>query len=504
MTVPPVQLRLTLSLRACGYLQAAIILGLLAYRCLFLSWFRAFDTDEFEHIQNAWLMAQNLCLYRDFFEHHPPLLYVMLTPLMRYFRDADVLYAARLAMVPFALGILALTAHLARKLGGRLAGVSACALLSTVVVFQQKSIEVRPDVPGVFLLLVAVALSLRTPLRRWHLAGIGLAAALALLFTPKLLFAMPAMALVGLHRDRTLSVDRKAIAWTGTAFCLPFLLTGLFLAREGALRAALFFNLGFNLAVPYTYRWMAFRSTVGGSVLENGYFWVVGAAGVAWAITQIVSGGRHGTSRRQVGVVLLATSGLGAGLFLIPVPLKQYLMAFCVLLAILGGCSLAHAVDVVTARARSPVTPVLTALLGTALLLHPIRTLGRDRHNPNTMQRHVLRYVWTTVPENARVFDCWTGRGVFRRPAFFYHFLGPDIVGALETLDPSVLRQSLVETLATVRPLAITCDPMHAMLPQDVRAYIADHYEVDAYGILLLRRDRAVGPSGPAHGVRKE
>jgi 4-amino-4-deoxy-L-arabinose transferase-like glycosyltransferase len=137
-------------LRRYSLLLLAIIVVLAVYRVTILSVQRSFDTDEFEHIQDAWLISQGFSIYRDFFEHHPPLLYLFLAPLFAFFDESEALFIARMSMVPFAVGILAMTYLIAAKIRGRLAGVIACALLSTLVVFQQKSIEIRPDVPAVF------------------------------------------------------------------------------------------------------------------------------------------------------------------------------------------------------------------------------------------------------------------------------------------------------------------------------------------------------------------
>src|SRR5437762_6666300 len=35
---------------------------------------RYYDTDELEHLHAAWSVAQGQVLYKDFFEHHGPLL----------------------------------------------------------------------------------------------------------------------------------------------------------------------------------------------------------------------------------------------------------------------------------------------------------------------------------------------------------------------------------------------------------------------------------------------
>lgn len=166
-----------------------VIAGLAAYRVFGLLESRHFDPDEFEHIQAAWFTSNGLVIYRDFFEHHPPLVYLLLAPFLRAPDAVDRLVDARMVMVPFALAIVWLVGAIAARLGNILSGALAAALVSTVVIFQQKSIEVRPDVPAIAFLLLAILVCVAPKLSTWRLAAAGFAFGIALLFTPKILFA---------------------------------------------------------------------------------------------------------------------------------------------------------------------------------------------------------------------------------------------------------------------------------------------------------------------------
>ena len=61
-----------------GFWLAAIALLILARA--FLIPVRVFDADEFEHTHAAWSVFKGLVPYRDFFEHHGPLTYVLGLP----------------------------------------------------------------------------------------------------------------------------------------------------------------------------------------------------------------------------------------------------------------------------------------------------------------------------------------------------------------------------------------------------------------------------------------
>jgi hypothetical protein len=63
-----------------------------------------YDADELQHFHFAWNIGQGMLPYRDFFEHHPPLLHYVLAPMVRSLTEANfaLLLVSRLA----ALGIL--------------------------------------------------------------------------------------------------------------------------------------------------------------------------------------------------------------------------------------------------------------------------------------------------------------------------------------------------------------------------------------------------------------
>ena len=61
---------------------------------------RFFDLDEFQHLHMAWLMAQGLVPYVDFYEHHTPLLHLLLMPIGALVNHAN---SALVAQMPSAI-----------------------------------------------------------------------------------------------------------------------------------------------------------------------------------------------------------------------------------------------------------------------------------------------------------------------------------------------------------------------------------------------------------------
>jgi hypothetical protein len=144
-------------------------------------WFifhRAFDVDEIEHMHATWCVSRGLVPYRDFFEHHTPALYLLVNPLFHLFAtDTDphaatsLMITARLLMWPPLIATIALVYHFAAAWRDRTTGaIAAILLVGLGVMFTQKVLFAFPG--------VAMALMLELPRRRGHVlafaAGIAL------------------------------------------------------------------------------------------------------------------------------------------------------------------------------------------------------------------------------------------------------------------------------------------------------------------------------------------
>lgn len=149
---------------------------------------RGIDPDELEHLHAAFCVWHGGVPYRDFFEHHAPALYYLLLPLFELTGpQLSILWAGRALMYCCSLATLWLSGSLARRWAGDRAGLLAMAFLAWTTVFHSKGIELRPDVPAMLLLIVAVSrFDFVTGGGTWRrFLGVGLLLGLAMLFTQK-------------------------------------------------------------------------------------------------------------------------------------------------------------------------------------------------------------------------------------------------------------------------------------------------------------------------------
>jgi hypothetical protein len=119
-----------------------------------------FDVDELEHLHVAWEVAKGRLIYRDFFEHHPPVLYCLAAPIVG--RMSRLTVGVLVFCRAFGVGVTLMTAALQYMLMRRFLprpvaawGLVFCLLLCPL---PQKLFDFRPDWLAMTLFLAAVLL----------------------------------------------------------------------------------------------------------------------------------------------------------------------------------------------------------------------------------------------------------------------------------------------------------------------------------------------------------
>jgi hypothetical protein len=251
-----------------------VILVVLALLTLSLSINRAFWDDEIEHIHASWYVHNGQVPYRDFFEHHHPLLWFLLAPVISILGEGlAVLAVARLLMLLMAAGIAFLTWRIARRVGGDAqAGLLAVAILFANFMFIPCVMEVRPDVPMVFLALAAVErlLAHAQDGRLPRLLAAAFLAALSFLFLQKSLFLAGAMIAWLVVRAGSGRVRPSHLAAAAGAFVMPLLAFGAWLALSGAWGDYVLCNWLLNLERTGSGQWPVILRLA----LVNLAFWV--------------------------------------------------------------------------------------------------------------------------------------------------------------------------------------------------------------------------------------
>lgn len=441
--------------------------------CIFLlrvplTFQRFFDQDEFEHIHAAWNISQGERIYSDFFENHPPLIHYLLQPFFRITGDTmATAFAARFLMLFFTGGIFCFTYLIARDLWGRLAGALSVLMLSTMIMFLEKSLEFRPDVPMTFFWFASLYLILRGIKReKKEFFSAGIFLGIGILFSPKALFGylgvLCALCMI-YFKDR----ERKAapLALFHMGFLLPILLFAAWLFRLGNLDDFWRTNVLFNAKMSAAFRPHLLSFVFVRSFYQNLLFWVAGLLGIfrLWRVPPELS--------REKAVLLTSLFFLVAGLFINPSPNRQYYLLFLPILSMTAALFVSVLLQW-TLEKRDVPGIFLSVVLAIFLLL-PLKEVYAQFLQKNTGQIEVIDYVLKQTAPHESVFDCWTGLYLFRPNASYYHYLNLDIMGAL---DMEKLGNQLTGELRRNNCKVVIMDRHFEYLPETVRLFIERHY----------------------------
>ncbi len=500
--------RTILTLRLTHKAILVLILIALAVRVPLLC-VRYFDADEFEHLHAARCVNHGMVPYRDFFEHHTPLMFFLLAPLYRFWPDSiPLLFVARVLMLLFTCGIIYVTYRMAKMLYGIDVAFYAILFLSYTIMFLEKTIEVRPDVPAVLFWLLSLGSFIKAVRRgegpppapgtahtqRKYFTACGVMIAIAILFTQKAFFAGAGLFLASgwFLLDRrcggTMRGRATAFLWIGLGALVPMSAVSAYFLFNNAFRDFIYWDFIMNARwqhrLPYAHLWPI------RSFLQNSLFYMFGAAGVIGAVSRL-----RGTEEISRGgfAPLIALYMLVVGLVLIPSPHRQYYLLLFPLVAIYSGHALDICVRECAARGTSRQRCILVAALVSAgIVFFPLELMRTQFARRNTAQLEQIRFILRNTTERDTVFDGWTGMGVFRDHAYYYWFLNADVIVILTT---KVTQDDVVNVLRARRPKIVIYDGFLRLLPPYVTQYIESNYKPTGVGNLYILSGSTTGYS---------
>lgn len=514
---------------------------------------RGFDPDEFQHLHGARQIYHGDIPYRDYFEHHTPFLHFVLTGLYPIFgEEIRILFAARALMLVFTAVIVYLTYALGKTLYSTDTGLFAALFLSYVIMFLEKTLEVRPDVPAVIFWLATLIFMVKGIQRRiaarswrWFMLS-GLMMGMAIMFTQKALFALGGMlvAMAWMFFD-----PRTGISWKRSlrlsaiflgAMMIPIIITcGFFLINDGLWQ---FINCNFVMNSrwkvkfwPYNYIRQLLR--------QNPFFSVIGILGLVASTFWFHKRGDISSGRF---VPVLCTYVLIAGLFIMPVPYRQYYQLFLPLLAIFCGLIFSK-ISVVNIRrlisdlAHGKPRPVYVAftliainltiaglfytlsyskpivlnsraiylifwialtvlalpififnkgkyamlLISIGFIAYPLQQTVKQLSTNNSGQLGNVKYIMDITTEDDTVLDGWSGYGFLRNHAYYYYFLHSEMRAMLNEKERS---DDIIESLDKQRTKVIIYDSSIKALPEKVQKYISANYVKSGHGNIHIRK----------------
>jgi hypothetical protein len=515
---------------------------------------RTFDPDELQHVHAAWAVHDGLVPFRDFFEHHMPGVQFMLAPMLGRFHVEDTaddaisfLFAARTLMWIFAGLVVAFTVLLGTLYGGAAVGWLSGGLLTTSIVFTNRTLEIRPDTPGLALWvasLIFAAMAVQPGAHgdrrsRYLFGASGFFFGCALGFNQKLLLAGPGLLLfAGLYvfqqstrRPRARIFDVVSFGLASAAPCFALLV--YFWSRAAAgdfLRGVLITNLGWprEVSAASTLNWMLLRDP-----------WLMAVA-VAGLVQAGIEMRRERSTSLSTALLLFPTISLLVGLFLIPTPYPQYLLPVLPAVSVLGARFVWSLCNALSARARFvrggsardcfvvaasavgaaaigvfvarpfflhpaayPALGVTTAIAvyilasrrqgewATVVLLcacsaYTFQQLRWMQGESNADALREMRYVHAMTQPTDRVLDGFSGLSWFRPHASFYPFLHPGVRNYLSAQEAAGVTEILAK--CAERPKLVILDEHLIRISPAIAPLVSRFYEPSRSKLIWVRK----------------
>jgi hypothetical protein len=469
-------------------LLLCVSLALLAYQGSLLRT-RTFDPDEFQHAHSAFLIAQEQLPYRDYFEHHPPLLHFLMAPVIASLQPETggaqafgTLFVLR--VVSWVAALFGLLGHhlLARRLVGPLgAAVATLLLVSTVMVFE-KSMEIRPDTFAFALLQWALLLlcgphSIQRTAFAFSLLGVGL------LFTQKLAFPILGIVLAaGLALRPWNREHAKHWAWMLGGLLVPTLLCGLYFVVRGAGPA--FLEDVFLINLRWKARLDAWPFFVSRLLTPNPLFALCGVLAVLNGAFCL----RRDHQDRDNGLSILRFSALSGalGVVLLPVAWEQYYLIALPAVSILAGDLLVRG-GAWLPRSVPPAasTAVVVAVVTLGSLVPARGALMSQQLRTSEAKDKAIALILDNSKPSETVLDGYSGIGVFRPHAFRYFFLHSEMRLMLEQDAIKELEEGLAA--GSINPRFSSADAHLRSVSSRVRDYLDHHFATVEQGPLAIR-----------------
>lgn len=209
------------------YLPTAALVADLIFVAIFyalvLAHFPTQNGDNIEHIHTSFMIATGEVPYRDFFQHHNPLMWYLFAPLMKIFAfDATVVEVVCLISLLVFLKSLVYVYHISAEfLSNKFWGVAAAV---AVAVPEQKlfAIDFRPDNYMIFALMGGIyyLFSYLKGKKQWHLTVALLWFLISFLFAQKAVFPLFCLGLCVLYLWYKKDIETRDLL---KALILPFL-----------------------------------------------------------------------------------------------------------------------------------------------------------------------------------------------------------------------------------------------------------------------------------------
>ena len=472
--------------RALHIVLPVLVLALGAFTVLGMQ--RYIDPDEIESLRAAWKLWHGHMIYRDFFEHHHPLWYMVLAPFFAVLPEqASALQWMRAVNLVLAGGNLLLCFCIGRRLFGTAAACGGVVLLAGTHIYAQKAIELRPDNLQTLFGLAGLLLLLRV-FERPHVpaaVATGVLFGLAFVALQKAAFLLAAVGMVVLLRLLRQRLPARVPGSMAVGFAVAVAPFALWLAANDTLGLFLVLNYRLNAEQAYVAGPIETLSTdpqvfavLRDSFVINTVFWAFAAAGLFGVLRRSAEPAMTRVRREMAFIAAV----LVLWVVLFNKYYWQYYLPALPLLAVFGGGAMLEALR----RRRA----TLGALLAFSCV-GAMRDAGESLYlKNNDWQRGAFARALELTRPGDLVMDTRLNFNLFRPDLAYMWFAHEDGLVPMAYTAVTGRREDVLDLVASRQPVLVNIEGLPpGSWPGDPR--LAGYRGAPGLNNVLIRADRA-------------
>ncbi|KKR22167.1 MAG: hypothetical protein UT50_C0001G0079 [Candidatus Moranbacteria bacterium GW2011_GWA2_39_41] len=444
--------------------MAMVSIVLFAGVALVLSLYRSFNHDEFEAIHSGWKIFAGEKIYVDFLQQHHFMLYYVLSDLISLVgTGVKAIIASRLLSLVMAVGVAGLVYRIAKIAYDKNVALLSVFFLSSTVIFLQKILEVRPDVPLVLFELLAVFFLLRffETKKLWQLLLSATTLFVSFLFLQKAVFLIFLIGLIFVYK-----LWKKEIVWRDfwIFWGMMAVFSGLFtwyVAITFTWSEYFFLNWLINANLLNTFPlYKYFLISMG----QNPLVWILFVVGIVEMIR-----------KKTFNIIAFLALGMLSFIFATKSPFPQYYLTSMPFIVIVAPVQLFRIFEW---KKQVAIFLMLATIAGSLGVLYYV-----SENNKKQLQK--IDYVLSITDVNDRVYDGDANFNVFHKDLDYFWFSTKPKTGVLTSYR--LMREYDYNAYALIdkfKPKIISNSFIKTKNPA-----VADNYaKSDRYGDLYLRK----------------
>jgi len=427
---------------------------------------RGFNRDEFESLHSAWEISRGAKIYVDFFQNHNPLLYYLLVPIIKTSgENIRTIFAARFFVFLFFLLTILSTYLLGKIVFDKSTALYSVLILSSMPLFVQKAIEIKPDIAMIACLMLSIYLLFKYFHNKKYslLIFSAIISGMAFLFLQKAVSFVFFIHLIILYKIIRRKYPFKSLILFSLIFLATLFPYALYLLLSHSLQAYITFPVKFTMIwlsnhshkltfIEYFFRWM-------NPVLT--FFFGLGLIAFLKSEDQKILGG--------------LSLGLLLSLFTYALVAPQYYMPALPFIALIVANVLKKSFN-----KQNIALFASLCLIIVPQIYHVYDRGNRSPGNKPSLQR--VQYVLENTRPTDFVYDGHANFNIFRKDIDFFWFVLDFYRGALFAYKRLVLyNYDVYDLIESKKPKIISSRLINIKDPRIIRCYIQSPKYKDLY-----------------------